>query len=370
MPLRLLTAGESHGPALIGILEGMPAGLRIFPASIQLELARRKLGTGRSPRQGLESDRVEIISGVRHGRTLGSPIAIRIPNEDRGDGGQPALTVPRPGHADLAGARKYGFTDLHDVSERASARETAARTALGAVAKSFLNECGIAVASRVIRIGREADPSARPCEVCLLNARADASPARATSPAVGRRMARAIERACRAGDTLGGIFEVWAEGLPPGLGSYAHWDRRLDGRLAGALMALNGIKAVAIGLGFEAAALPGSRALDSYYWKAGRAAYRSNRSGGIDGGVTTGEPLYLRAAMKPLPTLALPLPSIDLKTGQASPAPALRSDVCAVPAAAVISEALVALVLAEALLEKTGGDSMREILPRLRSLRQ
>jgi len=226
------------------------------------------------------------------------------------------------------------------------------------------------VASRVIRVGSEADLSARPGPVRRLNARADVSPVRATESTAERRMVRAIERAGRAGDTLGGVFEVWAEGLPPGLGSYVHWDRRLDGRLAGALMSLNGIKAVAVGLGFEAAALPGSRVLDPYYWKAGRAAYRSNRSGGIDGGVTTGEPLRLSAAMKPIPTLLRPLPSVDLRTGRAAPAPVLRSDVCAVPAAAVISEALVALVLAEALLEKTGGDSMREILPRLRSLRK
>jgi chorismate synthase len=370
MPLRFLTAGESHGPALVGILEGMPAGLRIVPAAIQRELARRKLGAGRSSRQSLEADRVEILSGVRHGRTLGSPIAIRIPNEVPSNGGRAALTVPRPGHADLAGARKYGFTDLRDVMERASARETAARTALGAVAKSLLEECGVSVASRVISVGREVDRSEKPCPASRLNAQADASPVRATSLTAACRMVRAIERAGRAGDTLGGVFEVWAEGLPPGLGSYVHWDRRLDGRLAGVLMALNGIKAVAVGLGFEAAALPGSRALDPYWWKAGRAAYRSIRSGGIDGGVTTGEPLRLSAAMKPLPTLAKPLPSVDLKAGRAAPAPALRSDVCAVPAAAVIAEALVALVLAEALLEKTGGDSMREILPRLRSIRK
>ena len=370
MPVRLLTAGESHGPALVGILEGMPAGLKIDPAAIQRELARRKLGAGRSLRQGIEADRVEIISGVRHGRTLGSPIAIRIPNEVHSDGGLSVLTVPRPGHADLAGARKYGFVDLRDVMERASARETAARTALGAVAKSFLGNCGIAVASRVIGVGSETDRSQRPCEVCRLNSRADASPVRATNPTAARRMVLAIERAARAGNTLGGVFEVWAEGLPPGLGSYVHWDRRLDGRLAGALMALNGIKAVAVGLGFEAAALPGSRALDSYSWKSGRAAYRSNRSGGIDAGVSTGEPLHLRAAMKPLPTLGRPLPSVDLASGRAAPAPVLRSDICAVPAAAVISEALIALVLAEALLEKTGGDSMRELLPRLRSLRK
>lgn len=370
MPLRFLTAGESHGPALVGILEGLPAGLELSAADIQAELARRKLGCGRSSRQGLEADRVELLGGVRRGRTLGSPLAVRIPNSDHGGGREPVLTVPRPGHADLAGARKYGFTDLRDVMERASARETAARTALGAAAKRFLEACGICVASRVLSIGPEADRSSRPGPVSRLNSRADASPVRATDPTASRRMVGAIERAGRAGDTLGGVFEVWADGLPPGLGSYAHWDRRLDGRLAAALMALNGIKAVAVGLGFEAAALPGSRALDPYYWKAGRAAYRSNRSGGIDGGMTTGEPLLLSAAMKPLPTLMKPLPSVDLRTGRAAPAPVLRSDVCAVPAAAVISEALVALVLADALLDKTGGDSMREILPRLRSLRK
>jgi chorismate synthase len=370
MPLRFLTAGESHGPALAGILEGLPAGLALRAADIQEELARRKLGLGRSSRQGLEADRIEILAGIRRGRTLGSPLAVRIPNVDLGAGREPALTVPRPGHADLAGARKYGFADLRDVMERASARETAVRTALGAAAKRFLEECGICVASRVIAIGQEQDRSPRPGPISRLNSRADASPVRATDPAASRRMARAIERAGRAGDSLGGVFEVWAEGLPPGLGSFAHWDRRLDGRLAGSLMALNGIKGVEVGLGYAAAALTGSRALDGYFWKAGRAAYRSNRSGGIDGGMTTGEPLRLTAAMKPIPTLMKPLPSVDLSTGRGAPAPTLRSDVCAVPAAAVIAESLAALVLADALLEKTGGDSMKEILPRLRALRK
>ena len=321
MPLRLLTAGESHGPALVGILEGLPAGLELGAAHLQKELARRKLGLGRSKRQGLEADRVEVLAGLRHGLTLGSPLAVRIANRDQEDGRAAPLTVPRPGHADLAGARKYGFTDLRDVMERASARETAARTALGAAAKRFLEECGVRVASRVVSI-------------------------------------------------LGGVFEVWAEGLPAGLGSYAHWDRRLDGRLAGALMSLNGIKGVDIGWGFASAVPPGSKVLDPYSWKDGGPCYRSNHSGGIDGGMTTGEPLLLRAAMKPLPTLRKPLPSVDLRTGRPAPAPVLRSDVCAVPAAAVIAESLAALVLADALLEKTGGDSMKEILPRLRALRQ
>ncbi|MBI5241163.1 MAG: chorismate synthase [Elusimicrobia bacterium] len=368
--MRFLTAGESHGPALVGILEGLPAGLELSPADLQKELSRRKLGLGRSSRQGLETDRVEVLAGLRRGRTLGSPLAVRIPNRDHGDGREAPLTVPRPGHADLAGARKYGFTDLRDVMERASARETAARTALGAAAKRLLEECGVCVASRVVAIGLADDLTRLSCPVSRLNALADASPVRATDRAASLRMVRAVERAGRAGDTLGGIFEVWAEGLPAGLGSYAHWDRRLDGRLAGALMALNGIKGVDIGLGFAAAVPPGSKVLDAYTWKDGAPAYRSNRSGGIDGGMTTGEPLLLRAAMKPLPTLRKPLPSVDLKTGRAAPAPVLRSDVCAVPAAAVIAESLAALVLADALLEKTGGDSMREILPRLSALRK
>lgn len=370
MPLRLLTAGESHGPALVGILEGLPAGLELSAAHLQDELARRKLGLGRSKRQNLEADRVEVLAGLRHGRTLGSPLAVLIRNRDHADGREPAITVPRPGHADLAGARKYGFTDLRDVMERASARETATRTALGAAAKRFLEECGVCVASRVVTIGLADDLTPWTGPFSGLNARSDASPVRATDASASRRMVRAVEKASRAGDTLGGIFEVWAEGLPPGLGSYAHWDRRLDGRLAGALMSLNGIKGVDIGWGFASAVQPGSKVLDAYSWRDGRPCYRSNHSGGLEGGMSTGEPLLLRAAMKPIPTLRKPLPSVDLRTGRAAPAPVLRSDVCAVPAAAVIAESLAALVLADALLEKTGGDSMKEILPRLRALRQ
>lgn len=370
MRLRFLSAGESHGPALTGVLEGMPAGLRLSAEYVERELARRRLGAGRSPRQGLESDRVELPCGLRRGRTLGSPIAIVIPNAAPGSEAGPAVTVPRPGHADLAGARKYGFSDLRDVMERASARETCMRTALGAVARRFLEECGICVASRVTAIGPESDPAPLPCPVAELNARSDASPARAAGAAASRRMAAHIERIRRRGDTAGGVFEIWAAGLPPGLGGYAHWDRRLDGLLAGALMALNGVKGVEIGLGFAAAGKPGSRAHDALCARKGRPAYASNRCGGLEGGMTTGTPLCLRAAMKPIPTLAKPLPSVDLRTGRPAPAPVLRSDVCAVPAAAVVAESLVALVLADALLEKTGGDSMREILPRLQALRR
>jgi chorismate synthase len=355
---------------LIGILEGMPAGLELSATDIQSELLRRKLGHGRSPRQGIESDRVQILSGVRNGRTLGSPIAVQIANADQGHAREIPLTVPRPGHADLAGARKFGFQDLRDVTERASARETAVRTALGAIAKRLLTQCGVCIASRVVSIGPAWDRSSLPCPISRLNALADASLTRSTSPTAARSMVAAIDRAASAGDTLGGTFEVWAADLPPGLGSYTHCDRRLDGLLAGALMSLNGIKAVAVGLGFEAADLSGSKVHDPYAWKAGRASYLSNRSGGIDGGMSTGEPLRLLAAMKPLPTLAKPLASVDLKTRRAARAPVLRSDICAVPAAAVISEALAALVLADVLLEKIGGDSMGEILPRLKILRR
>ncbi|MFA6004012.1 MAG: chorismate synthase [Elusimicrobiota bacterium] len=370
MRLRFLSAGESHGPALTGILEGLPAGLDLDAACIERDLARRRLGVGRSPRQGLESDRVELLSGLRRGRTLGSPIAIVIPNAARGAGPEPALTVPRPGHADLAGARKYGFSDLRDVMERASARETCMRTALGAIARRFLEECGILVASRVIAIGPETDPAPWTGPISGLNARSDASPTRATSPAASRRMAAHIKRLGRKGDTAGGVFEVWADGLPPGLGSYAHWDRRIDGILAGALMALNGVKGVEFGLGFAAARSPGSQVQDAYLLRNGRPDYCSNHCGGTEGGMTTGAPILLRAAMKPIPTLAKPLASVDLRTGRPAPAPVLRSDVCAVAAAAVVAEAVVALVLADALLEKTGGDSLREILPRLQALRR
>ena len=370
MRLRFLTAGESHGRALVGVLEGMPAGLEVPVPFIQKELSRRKLGLGRSPRQKLETDQVQILSGVRRERTLGSPIAIIIANADQEGACGTPLTTPRPGHADLAGSRKYGFSDLRDVMERASARETCARTALGAIAKRFLEACGVCVASRVLSIGRVVDRSPLPCPIPELNALADASPVRSTSPGASRRMAAAVERAALAGETLGGTFEVWADGLVPGLGSYAHWDRRLDGALAGALMALNGVKGVEIGDGFALAHKPGSQAHDAYALSRGRIVYQTNRSAGLEGGVSTGEPLRLKAAMKPLATLAKPLASVDLAARRPARALSIRSDVCAVPAAAVISEALAALVLADALLEKTGGDSMKEILPRLKALRR
>ncbi len=378
MGLRFLTAGESHGKALVGILEGMPAGLELSVLEIQAELRRRKLGHGRSLRQKIEGDPVEILSGVRHGRTLGSPIALEIPNADFKNwegimsvepraGEARRVDVPRPGHADLVGKLKYGFEDMRDSLERASARETAMRVALASVARSFLKACGVCVASRVVSIGGEADSRSLPCPISKLNALADASLVRSTSREAGRRMMAEIDRARAEGDTLGGTFEVFAEGLPVGLGSYAHWDRRLEGPLAAALMALNAVKGVEIGLGFKAARARGSQAHDELLPKGRRVAYKTNRSGGIDGGITTGQPLILRAAMKPLATLMKPLDSVDLRTMRPAKAHVERSDVCAVPAAAVIAESLAALVLADTILVKFGGDSMREMLPRLKA---
>ena len=379
MTLRFLTAGESHGRALLGVLEGMPAGLSLSASDIQRDLLRRKKGHGRGNRQKIEGDRVELLAGVRRGRTLGSPIALLVPNQDFKNwesvmGAEPSdspsarrVDVPRPGHADLVGRIKYGFDDMRDVLERASARETAMRVALGAIARKFLQECGVAVASRVVAIGGEADESALPCAVAALNARVDPDPVRCSSPEASARMVARIDAAKAAGDTVGGVFEVLAEGLPVGLGSYAQWDRRLEGPLSAALMSLNAIKGVEVGFGFGGAGVSGSLAHDAYEPRGKRVGYRSNRSGGLDGGMTTGQALVLRAAMKPISTLMKPLDSVDLRTMKPAKAHVERSDACAVPAAAVIGEALVALVLADAVLAKFGGDSMGEILPRIKA---
>lgn len=379
MTLRFLTAGESHGKALLGILEGMPAGLPLTAGDVQGDLLRRKKGHGRGNRQKIEGDKVEILSGVRRGLTLGSPIGLLVPNLDFKNwenimGAEPTdapaprrVDVPRPGHADLVGKLKYGFSDMRDVLERASARETAMRVALGAVARTFLKECGIHVASRVTAIGAETDPTALPCAVAELNARVDQDPVRCSSAAASSRMVARIDAAKAAGDTVGGVFEVLADGLPAGLGSYAQWDRRLEGPLSAALMSLNAIKGVEVGGGFRSAAVSGSEAHDAYVPKGRTVGYRSNRSGGIDGGMTTGQILVVRAAMKPIATLMKPLDSVDLRTMKPAKAHVERSDACAVPAAAVIGEALVCLVLADAMLAKFGGDSMGEILPRLKA---
>lgn len=382
MSLRFLTAGESHGRALVGTIEGVPAGLALTEAHIAADLARRKRGHGRGNRQKIETDRPQILAGVRRGLTLGSPIALLIENLDFKNwegvmGAEPAsgpagraVRVPRPGHADLTGALKYRFEDMRDVLERSSARETAMRVALGAVARRLLSECGIAVASRVLSIGAARDPGALPCAVAELNALADVSPVRCTASETERRMMAEIDRAKAEGDTLGGIFEVFAEGVPAGLGSYAQWDRRLEGPLAAAVMSLNAVKGVEIGLGFEAARRPGSQAHDEYAPGVGRIEFKTNRSGGIDGGISTGQTLVVRGAMKPLATLMKPLASVDLETGETARAHVERSDACAVPAAAVIAESLVALVLAAAVLEKFGGDSMGELIPRVEAWRR
>lgn len=375
--LRFLTAGESHGECLTGILEGMPAGLPLSAAHIDAHLARRQGGHGRGARQKIERDAVRILSGVRHGFTIGSPIGLLIENRDWANwreamrvdaGGNPALkavTVPRPGHADYPGAVKYGLSDMRSVFERASARETAMRVAVGSVARGLLSEFGIEIASRVVSIGDASDASGR-CEAIPVprwSEAADASPVRCLDEGASRAMVAAIDAARAAGDTLGGVFEVRVSGLPVGLGSHVHWDRRLEGDLAKGLMSLNAVKGVEVGLGFAGARKPGSEAHDALFRDAagGGPVRRTNRSGGIDGGVTTGTDLVLRAAMKPLATLMRPLPSVDLATGAETSAHVERSDICAVPAAAVVAESIVALVLADAFLEKYGGDSVGEI---------
>lgn len=369
--LRLLTAGESHGKALVAILEGLPAGVPVSEKEVESELARRRHGFGRSGRQKLEQDRFEVLGGLRHGRTLGSPIAISIENaewdarwsermapfgsEDPGD----RLTRPRPGHADLTGAQKYGFDDVRNVLERASARETVARVAAGVFCKAFLDELGAHVLSHVVRIGSVATKSRRVPEPGDLEA-IDASPVRCFDESASTRMVEAIEAARRARDTLGGVFEVVAHGLPPGLGSYVHADRKLDARLAFALMSIQAIKGVEVGDGFGLAAVPGSRAHDEIAATEEGPRRRTSRAGGIEGGMSTGGVLRLRAAMKPLSSLPKALATVDLDTGEDAPAIRQRSDVCAVPAAAVVGESAVAHVLADAVLEKFGGDSVSE----------
>jgi len=387
--LRWLTAGESHGPALTATLEGLPAGVEITTPAVGAALARRRLGFGRGARMAFEQDAVEILGGVRHGVTMGSPLAIRIGNSewarwetvmspdpveaaalaaanDVGAAQEIArnkpLTRPRPGHADLVGMQKYGFDDARPVLERASARETAARVALGAVASAFLDQAyGVRLVSHTVAIGAaQVGPDAvlpRPDQVGEL----DADPVRTLDPAGSAAMVAEVEAAKADGDTLGGVVEVLAYGLPPGLGSYVHWDRRLDAQLAGALMGIQAIKGVEIGDGFATAARRGSVAHDEMDRDAGGVIRRrTGRAGGTEGGMSTGDVLRVRAAMKPISTVPRALATIDLATGEAATAIHQRSDVCAVPAAGVVAEAMVALVLAQACLEKFGGDSVAE----------
>ena len=383
--MRWLTAGESHGPALIGIIEGIPAGVPLTTSDIQSELGRRRLGFGRGARQKFEEDQVTIKSGVRHGVTQGGPIAIEIansewpkwekvmasdpvdPSELQGLARNEPLSRPRPGHADLVGMQKYGFTDARPILERASARETAMRVALSVVARQLLREvASTEIFSHVIAIGKiDSGERASPCykDRALI----DESPVRAAWSDLSAAMVTEIEEAHREGDTLGGVFEVVVENCPIGLGSHVHWDRRIDSRLAAAIMGIQAIKGVEIGDGFASAARRGSAAHDEIEKKDGSITRLSNRSGGTEGGMTTGERLRVRGAMKPISTVPKALATIDVTTGESAKAINQRSDVCAVPAAGVIGEAMVALVLAEALLEKFGGDHIEETKRNFRS---
>ncbi len=381
--VRFLTAGESHGRALVVILEGIPAGLALDVDAITRDLKRRQGGYGRGRRMAIESDRADILSGVRAGETIGGPIAMMIENRDwpnwqytmrtsvepppdAGGARRAPVTRPRPGHADLAGVAKYGRSDVRDILERASARETAARVAAGAIAKQLLARAGARLTSHVFVLGESALPSGSVVTFEQAAALPDDSPLRCVDPQVEQKMIAAIDRAKEAGDTMGGGFEVIVKGLPIGLGSYTQWDRKLDGRLAQALMSIPAIKAVGVGLGPEVAVRPGSRVHDEIVPDPSGAhatgvARPTNNAGGLEGGVTNGEDLRVSAWMKPISTLMKPLRSVDLTTMQESPAAIERSDVCAVPAAAVVGEAMVALMLADALVDRFGGDSIADL---------
>lgn len=382
--LKWLTAGESHGQGLVGILEGLPAGVQVDEESIFRELQRRQAGHGRGGRMKIEKDRARILSGVRFGKTLGSPVALLIENKDwknwqtkmsvrAVDEQVQKVTVPRPGHADLAGSLKYRQDDIRNILERASARETAMRVALGALAKILLSEFGISIVSHVVQIHKSQSPVSflrlgaegfeLPCVPSDVNTYADRSPVRCLDPGVEAEMIAAIERARDERDTVGGIFEVCALNVPVGLGSHVHWDRKLDTRLAGAMMSIPAMKGVEIGLGFAAAASTGASVHDPIYYDARKRDYSrsSNHAGGLEGGITNGMPLVVRVAMKPISTLMNPLDSVDMQSKKKVRAHVERSDYCAVPAASVIGEAMLALVLADAFLEKFGGDSIPEI---------
>ena len=383
--LRWLTAGESHGPALVATLEGLPAGVPVTTTAVADHLARRRLGHGRGARMNFEQDQVTFLGGVRHGLTIGSPVAVMVGNSEwpkwelamAADPVDPAvlaalarnapLTRPRPGHADLAGMQKYGFDEARPVLERASARETAARVALGAVARAYLREtAGIDIVSHVVELGPvPAPPGLRP--VPGDTAALDADPLRCLDLETSKAMVAEIDRARKDGDTLGGVVEVLAYGVPVGLGSHVHWDRRLDARLAAALMGIQAIKGVELGDGFELARVPGSLAHDEIVPTEDGIRRTGGRSGGTEGGISTGETLRVRAAMKPIATVPRALATVDVTTGAAATAHHQRSDVCAVPAAGIVAEAMVALVLADAVAEKFGGDSAAETRRNVRS---
>ncbi|PPF64447.1 chorismate synthase [Clavibacter michiganensis] len=382
--LRWITAGESHGPELIATIEGLPAGVPVLMDALRADLARRKLGYGRGARMKFEQDELTISAGVRHGYSLGSPVAIRIGNTEwpkwvevmspepvdadlasRGRGAP--LTRPRPGHADLVGMQKYGFDEARPVLERASARETAARVALGAVARSFLSELGISLVSHTLSIGPVRVPEDSPLPLPRDVEALDADPLRCFDETTSALMVAEVDAAHKDGDTLGGVVEVLAYGVPPGLGSYVHWDRRLDSALAAALMGIQAIKGVEVGDGFLTTTRRGSDAHDELVQSDGRITRLSDKAGGTEGGMSTGTVLRVRAGMKPIATIPHALRTVDVATGEAAAAHHQRSDVCAVPAAGVVAEAMVALVLANSVLEKFGGDSVAETKRNLES---
>jgi chorismate synthase len=380
--LRLITAGESHGPGLTCIVEGLPAGLRLTREEIDADMARRQLGHGRGGRMKIERDAAEVTAGVRHGRTLGSPIALQVANRDYAnweermspwlvsDPAQPMAEVhlPRPGHADLVGTQKYKQSDVRNILERASARETAARVAGGALCKAFLRALSVEVRSHVIQIASVHAP-ARDGQLALADfAAVDSSPVRCLDAAASRAMVAEVDRLRKANESLGGVFEVQAFGLVPGLGSHVSWEERLDGRLAMAICSIQAIKGVSIGDGFAVAGVPGSQAHDEIFYSEEHGYQReTNRAGGLEGGMTNGSPLIVRGAMKPLPTLTKPLRSVDIETHEPAQALRERTDSCTVPAAGVVGEAMVALVLADAYRRKFGGDHIDDVLQAVRA---
>lgn len=372
MPLKFTTAGESHGPGLVAVIEGVPAGLALTPDDIDRDLARRQLGHGRGGRMKIERDSARVTAGIRHGRTLGSPIALAIENRDYAnweermnpwpvDTPTEEVHLPRPGHADLVGAAKYGHTDVRNVLERASARETAARVAAGSLAKALLREFGVEIRSHVTRIGAVTAPTTdHPLEVADFDT-VDESPVRCRDAVATKAMVAEIDRERKANESLGGIFEVWVFGVTAGVGSYVSWDRRIDGRLAQAMVSIHAMKGVSFGDGFALAERVGSLAHDEIFYSEQRGYFReTNRAGGIEAGMTTGDPLVIQVAMKPLPTLTKPLRSVDISTKQPASALRERTDSCTVPAAGVVGEAMAALVLADAYLEKFGGDCIAD----------
>jgi chorismate synthase len=373
--LRLLTAGESHGPELVGVLEGVPAGFVIDLAKINLDLARRQKGYGRGGRMAIEKDEARVVSGIRFGQTMGSPISIIVENRDFKNWQKrmsldpvdrdetPVVTRPRPGHADLAGVQKYNLQDIRDVLERASARETTMRVAIGSLAKQLLEPFGISVLGYVIRIGSIEAPVPKALALSALRRMTEESQVRVADANAEAAIIAEIDACKKIGDTLGGVVEVIAAGLPPGLGSHVQWDRKLDGRLGHALLSIQAVKGVELGMGFQAAAVRGSELHDEigYDEAAKRFTRHSNNSGGTEGGMSTGEPLRVRVAFKPISTLMRPLMSVDIRTKVPAAGTIERSDVCAIPAAAVIAETVVAFVVADAFVEKFGGDSLAEI---------